>query len=470
MAAVYLHDHPESLIQQQIRRLEEEGRESLCFAVVFAHQVYYLSEPEEIVLLALLALAQDSGRLRISAAVTEDIPALRQEVLNMPASPAAFAAFAERKQLPWLDLHAPLHLAPVHIPKPWGQEIWYTGIEVRGQSAVIAQELTTPLPWILSLMPAALAGGHERELILLKILDPLPDEVYGDLYFEMHEQKQEVYIVTCIDPQAYPAGQGAIRLGFSAAVRAGYPSDETFKQAYLRAVTDYREIRARIDALFDEKRSALNIGLSEPLPATRLKLWHQALPAALIQEEREKRLRMDEFTALRPLQLGDVVRVPCYVPHALQHGVRTVEFQTPVYERKILSFAQKVLTQSEWDTEQALKDISVASPIVQPMDILYQQAGILLERIARFADFEVCRLTLDAHQTWTFKTHDCYAILLLISGNLVIGDDARDRRIIDGSLEHKAFLLPASTRGYQLESGADSAVLLLATPVENPIV
>ena len=35
------------------------------------------------------------------------------------------------------------------------------------------------------------------------------------------------------------------------------------------------------------------------------------------------------FTDERALEVGDVIRVPTWVPHSLQQGVRVVEFQTP---------------------------------------------------------------------------------------------------------------------------------------------
>ena len=37
---------------------------------------------------------------------------------------------------PLFDLNAPIPLQPIAIPKPWGQEIWYTGIEQRGVAEV----------------------------------------------------------------------------------------------------------------------------------------------------------------------------------------------------------------------------------------------------------------------------------------------------------------------------------------------
>ena len=43
-------------------------------------------------------------------------------------------------------LTLPLELETVSIQKPWGQEIWYSGIEKRGVSTV----KSVPLPWLLS--------------------------------------------------------------------------------------------------------------------------------------------------------------------------------------------------------------------------------------------------------------------------------------------------------------------------------
>ncbi|MBT6892720.1 MAG: hypothetical protein HOA25_14560, partial [Gammaproteobacteria bacterium] len=43
-------------------------------------------------------------------------------------------------------LSRPLELETVSIPKPWGREIWYSGIEQRGVSTVKG----VPLPWLLS--------------------------------------------------------------------------------------------------------------------------------------------------------------------------------------------------------------------------------------------------------------------------------------------------------------------------------
>jgi hypothetical protein len=42
-------------------------------------------------------------------------------------------------------------------------------------------------------------ADYPESLILLKTLNPVADDVIGDLYYEMHEEKWEVYVVTEID-------------------------------------------------------------------------------------------------------------------------------------------------------------------------------------------------------------------------------------------------------------------------------
>ena len=74
--------------------------------------------------------------------------------------------------------------------------------------------------------------------------------------------------------------------------------------------------------------------------------------------ERKAKKNMNAFTTIKKIQLGDVIRGPTWVPHSLQHEVRVVEFQTPTYERFIISFEQKVLTQKNWDSEYAIKRLS----------------------------------------------------------------------------------------------------------------
>jgi hypothetical protein len=98
----------------------------------------------------------------------------------------------------------PLSLEPCTVDKPWGREVWYTGIEKRGRSWVRSGTGRTELPYALGMFPVPLVGEEERPPLLLKALEPLPQEVLGDLYLEVHQEKWEVYVVLDVNREAWP--------------------------------------------------------------------------------------------------------------------------------------------------------------------------------------------------------------------------------------------------------------------------
>ncbi len=414
---IYFSENPEIIIREQTANLLAQNNPHLTFAIQFKFHQYYLTEPSDIELVALLHLAKKNSTTDVCAAIFSVNVSLTLAIKSLSGDISALQQFAQKHQVPWLNLSSPLTLDPIKIPKPWGQEIWYTGIEARGQANIIAQNFTTPLPWVLALMPEYLSDGLEKKITLLKTLDPLPNEVYGDLYFELHEQKQEVYIVTHIDPQAWNNNVGAIRLGFDKTVRNQYQSDEQFKTAYLKATQEYEEIRRAIDALLDLERIKNRMALSAAIDCGTLTEWQKQLPLELIEQEQQARDHMNMFSALYPLAVGDVVKVPCYVPHALQHGVRTLEFQTAVYERKILSFAQKVLTQSHWDTEAALENASCDTPEPAALALLFATENeiIKVEEVVSFDDFCVLRISLAAYATYSLPAQNSYGLIMPIA-------------------------------------------------------
>ncbi|MDE0272362.1 MAG: hypothetical protein OXP11_14280 [Gammaproteobacteria bacterium] len=282
-----------------------------------------------------------------------------------------------------IDPSAPVKLEPVTVAKPWGREIWHSAIEARGESAVRTAAGSVPLSRYLE------AAGIKAPVILLKVLDPHPTPILGDLYFEVHERKREVYIVTAIDREAWPDGHGRIRLGMDQARRQSYGNDDAFRAAYLAAVRAYERERRAIDA--GERPSGA--------------------------AEQQRRAAMEAFTACAPLQVGDVVTVPPWTPHALQHGVRVVEFQTPTYERRVISFAQKVLTQGHWDSEDAIARMSLDPPQQTP----FEPVAPGVERIAAFDDFGVWRAALDPHRPTALPADAPYALCMAIGGAVQVG-------------------------------------------------
>lgn len=283
-----------------------------------------------------------------------------------------------------LPLDKPVLLQPVTINKPWGREIWFTGMESRGESAVVVEQGSVPLSNYLALAPERLC--RRRPIVLLKILDPKPQPVLGDLYFEVHDKKREVYVVTSLDAEAWPEGSGEIRFGMDQERRAQFPDDDAFRAAYLCAVKDYETTRRAIDS-------------------------GETVDPAL---EALKRQAMESFTNVRPLAVGDVVVVPPWVPHSLQHGVRVVEFQTPTFERFIVSFGQEVLTQDHWDSDHAIANLALDPP----EDPAFTEVAPGVAQIVAFNDFAVWRIELAPGAACQPKLSMPYAVCMNLSSGV----------------------------------------------------
>jgi len=331
-----------------------------------------------------------------------------------------------------LALDAPVVLNPITIAKPWGQEIWFSGIEHRGESTVSQGTTQLPLSAYLALAPTRLV--RRAAPLLLKILDPNSTPETGCLYFETHNTKHEVYVVTHIDAQAWPNGQGAIRLGMDQTRRQSYPSDDEFRAAYLQAVQRYEEVRRQIDQ-----------------------------GAQLHDEEQTRRADMEAFTSLQALEVGDVVQVAPHIPHSLQNGVRVFEFQTPTYERNIISFNQRVLTQNHWDSKYAVDNMSLAGPTDPHLEILTESQNERIERIVDFDDFEVLRATLAANHSLDADLSAGYVMLAILEGDLRI-DCVAGTALLGADTEDRAALVPASAQQAQIIPGAAGATLLIARP------
>ncbi len=346
-----------------------------------------------------------------------------------------FAHWVEAHGLLAVDPAAPLPLYPLSIPKPWGVEIWYTGVERRGVCRFGEGGRSVPIPWLRPALPDAAAGAPGEELLLLKILASRQEAILGELYLELHRHKREVYVIIDIDPGAWPGGTGYMRYGVCPQRLRQFPDPAQFRAACLAAAADYEAVRRELDSLPP----------GQPPPPASLAL------------ERRQRETVNGFTALRPLRRGDVVAVPTQVPHALLHGLRAIEFQTPSFERLILSFPQRVLTQDHWDTPAAVAGMALQVPPEPPPVRLVQADGVRADRIAAFPDFEVRRLIIEGGRAWHWPAHAQYTLLVVAEGGSVLG--ARPLG------PEQAVLLPAGWAGQlRVPEGAGRAVLLACLP------
>jgi hypothetical protein len=319
-----------------------------------------------------------------------------------PQSPALHAVVEGVRY----HLDDPVILDPVEVSKPWGREIWFTGIEARGESRVRGDGGSMSLASYLALAPGRIC--RRQPIVLLKVLDPRPEPVLGELYLEVHELKREVYVVTRVDESAWPNGQGRIRLGVDQAVRARYADDEAFRAAFLAAANDYETVRRAIDG-----------GTTD-----------------LEEREQSARRATLSFTSERKLGVGDVVSVPTWTPHALEHGVQVVEFQTPTYERFIISSTQRVVTQDRWDSARAIEGMSLDPPPESPPVAV--SSGI--DRIVRFDDFGVWRVALEAEVPFHLPSELPFAIATCVTGELRLAGPGRVITLEAG----EAALIPAN--------------------------
>ena len=97
-----------------------------------------------------------------------------QEISELCES-SSFSEIVDSLALAVVHFSEALPLETVDIPKPWGKEIWYTGIEKRG----VCKILGMPLPWLsaiypglFSAEPTKLPNPSSDDPILLKILAP----------------------------------------------------------------------------------------------------------------------------------------------------------------------------------------------------------------------------------------------------------------------------------------------------------
>lgn len=406
-----------------------------CVHFTFEHNAYYRL-PRATVLLHILLVNTHPGHHCI---ITDKDLESALPGLDV-TDPGSLAAVADRLELGLIDLSRPLELDPVYIAKPWGREIWYSGIERRGVSTVNG----TPLSWLLDIFGRHL--GCPKEPMLLKILDPFPEPNLGDLYFEMHEHKVEVYVVTHVDEASWPEGIGRIRYGFNQERLSGYDSTAQFLKAYIDSVNEYRAVRVEID----ERLTRLHP--VAPLNPAKYKELMKQVPDELKQKEVQLRELMYEFTSTRDLVVGDVITVAPFVPHSLQRGVRVIEFQTPHYERYILSFGQKVLTQDHWDTEKAL-DLAITDDIdFEPPRAIRPGQDL----VADFKEFQVTRVRLSPGETTQYHPAG-YAIIIGVTGETELKTDNSSVTITP---EAAFFVAPADELEFNVGSSTTGCILI----------
>ncbi len=389
----------------------------------------------------------------------ETLPASKIEMLLKTIVETPLEKIAARQQAPVLFSNQPLPLETVQIPKAWGYEEWYTGVEERGVVRVRVGEHATELPYALSLFQDAYLRNHPAALILLKTLNPVPAEVIGDLYLEMHEQKWEVYVVTEIDLEAWPNGVGIVKAGLNAERVFDYQKKfgEGWAKPYLRdfenQITVYEKIRREIDQQIDDLRKQEKIDLNAPLTPELTQQFFAKIPKAEERKEQQSREMLYSFVGNQEVRVGDVVTFSPYQIHSLQHGIRVIEFQTPHFERLIVMFGQKVLNQNHWDTAKALSRMKLEIYQSPSFAQLGKTAGWQKERFVDFPAFTADRITIAPQNDYTERTGNDYHLLIGVAGEGTIHCAGNS---IVSLKPNEAVLLPVSLQDYTIRNSSKS--------------
>ena len=363
----------------------------------------------------------------------------------------------------------PMRLGVHYVPKPWGREGWFTGIERRGLSRVVGSTGQTDLPYALGMFPWPLMRAQERPPpILLKTLEPYPDAVIGDLYLEVHAEKWETYVVLSVDEQSWPDGVGSLRAGLDSEVIAQYQTRNkgSWRKAIGsdlgRRIAAYEQVRRSIDAWMDERLKERGLDPEKAPPLDAQREFAAALPAPLRQQERDSRSEVEAMLGRVPMRVGDVAALPPGVLHSLQHGVKVVEFQTPAYERMIAMSTQKVLTQSHWDTERALERMDKAPYEPPPPALLFDEPGLRVESAVSYPEFSVERVRLTGDHPRAMATDERYRLLFIVEGQGKVRFGGSERPLA----KEDALLIPATLGDFEI-APADGVTLAYLDAVPN---
>ncbi len=379
---------------------------------------------------------------------------------------------AKRWKATIIQSAAPFRLQPCFVPKPWGREVWLTGIEKRGIALACDAHGSTKLPYALGLFPAPLMGIEGGvEPILLKILEPAAEDSLGDLYLEVHKEKWEVYVVLSVKKRAWPTGEGLLLAGVDLELQTGLQSKSAtkwegiYENGLKKKIEAYQKVRQKLDAWLDEEMEKHNFDDSQrEAPGPRRKLLLKA-PAALNEQEQTLRKDVEGMLGQIPLKRGDIVSLPPGVLHSLRRGIRVVEFQTPTYERWIAMFNQKTLTQAHWDTKMALKHMRKAPYSIPKVKVLQKEADWKMEQVVDFPQFTVTRLRLNhAGDVYTPSIpHSLAYQLVFVSGGAGILRWGQGEQMV---LEAEdAVFLPHEIGKFEVQStSAKGMSVLFATP------
>jgi hypothetical protein len=454
--------NPEAELDTYIAQLRVKGQPYGLLYLTYTFDEYW-ADHRAVRLSAMYLIDSRRDPVSIRAAVAAAGPPFR---LDKGSALASYATLEERYRA-WVARHGAADivfsdgclLEPVYIPKPWGREVWYTGIERRGVSYISSGSGRTILPWALSVAPRRLTNDRNEGILLVKVLEPFSDPLYGNLYYEIHPRKQEVYIVTDIDRDVWPDGIGEIRVGINQGRRRFYKDARAFREDLAKTLMAYRHVRARIDRHITAHDKANRLSLTTALTPHDKRRLDRYVPVSLKKSERKLRGALESFLNTEYVTAGDIVKILPNTPHCVQHGVRCLGYQTQDYDRLIMAFSQKVLTQADWDIEEAVTAMMLSGYApTRPGHSVMLSPEIVKEHVARLRAFAIVRLSLPRGSSYRMDNHTDYSLLYTSGDGRIQAGGHGDGTPLSGEM---VFLIPRSVSGFSLTASGNHPLTAL---------
>ena len=125
-------------------------------------------------------------------------------------------------------------------------------------------------------------------------------------------------------------------------------------------------------------------------------------------------------------------------------------------------FAQKVLTQNHWDTEDAISKMKTEVYHPPKLECIHKSECLNVERFSDFPQFNFDRIRLEPKNTYEDQLDGRYQLLIIISGRAAVFSQPGNS--INLKTEESLFL-PLSMGSYLIENiGEIQMICLKATP------
>ncbi|NQU74382.1 MAG: hypothetical protein HQ547_06735 [Candidatus Omnitrophica bacterium] len=386
---------------------------------------------------------------------------------------------------------SPALLSPSMTEKPWGArveserkligEYEYTG-SASNISIPKIPGVNLDLYQTIAQNPAAILGqgvvdAFGTKPILLKRLTPGHRERVSDLSRQVHDTKNELWVVTktTVDnPQ--------IILGFNPEKLRMFEAKEGFLKAYEAALVEYSEA---LEMVNNEIMNRYPGGekVLEDFGNTMRFILLDDLQIMLLNENKLKILedaesQLTSFYNFVPVKAGDVIPIPVGTVHALLHGVEVIEPQIEGRTLPIEDGARypiryniktkdgKVESIKGISAEEVFNAMEVAEYKPTLPEVLSERNGVKVEELGTFPGLTVQRVTFDN----TFFSHNettknGYHVVVATKGEVQVITQTGQITLKEG--EEPVFI-PASTGVYPVIANSKGAQIIKSfVPVEE---